>query len=133
MRLTALQDLREPLLLEQVYPAPLDGFDSISAPRRADVVVPDMVIIAHPSGPYLSIEDRFGTDPFHFELYAVPTGKSFAVPDPITIGFAVEFETPRFHLAGIFRQDQTDLSRGWLDNTRTLRAMFESSTSEQSC
>lgn len=124
MPFPAIKELRGPLLLEQLYPAPLDGFAEVAAPRRHDVLVPDQAL-SPVNIKAVDIEGRFGDAPFHFELFAVPHGMMFAPQGPSTIGFAVEFETPLFRAVGVFRQDDTDLQRGWLDRTRAILARIE--------
>jgi hypothetical protein len=70
------------------------------------------------------IEERFGDQPFHLELIAVPKTMLFSVPGPATLGFAIELDVPLYRLVGLFRQDDVDLQWGWLERTRSLRARF---------
>jgi hypothetical protein len=131
MPLPALKDLRGPLLLEQIYPSPLDEFIEIPQPRNRDVVVPDSARSPQNIHPR-EIEERFGDQPFHLELFAVPKTMLFSVHQPATVGFVIELEVPLYRLVGLFRQDDVDLQRGWLDRTRSLRARFEQNTPSQS-
>lgn len=118
--LPQLKDLRGPLMLEQLYPAPMEGFTEIPAPRSRDLMVPDSA--RSPTNiSARNIEDRFGDQPFHFELIAIPKGVMFAPTNPATIGFALEFDLPLFRVVGLFRQDDVDLQRGWLERTRSIR------------
>jgi hypothetical protein len=126
MPLPQLKDLRGPLILEQLYPAPLEGFTAIAAPRSRDLLVPDSA--RSPTNiSARNIEDRFGDQPFHFELIAVPKGMMFAPTKPATIGFALEFDVPLFRVVALFRQDDVDLQRGWLERTRSIRLRLENS------
>ena len=120
MPLPQLKDFRAPLMLEQLYPAPMEGFTEIPAPRSRDLLVPDSA--RSPTNiSARNIEDRFGDQPFHFELIAIPKGMMFTAPNPSAIGFALEFDVPLFRVVALFRQDDVDLQRGWLERTRSIR------------
>ncbi len=124
MPLPQLKDLRGPLMLEQLYPAPMDGFTEITTPRSRDLLVPDLA--RSPTNIRArNIEDRFGDQPFHFELIAIPKGMMFAPANPATIGFSLEFDVPLFRVVALFRQDDVDLQRGWLERTRSIRLRVE--------
>jgi hypothetical protein len=120
MPLPRLKDLRGPLILEQLYPAAIYGFTEITTPRSRDLLVPDSA--RSPTNIRArNIEDRFGDQPFHFELIAIPKGMMFAPANPATIGFSLEFDVPLFRVVALFHQDDVDLQRGWLERTRSIR------------
>ena len=126
MPFPALRDLQGPLLLEQIYPSPLEEFIAIERARSRDVIVPDGARSPQNIRPR-DIEERFGDRPFHLELFAIPKTMLFGPESPSTIGFAIELDVPLYRLVGLFRQDDADLERGWLDRTRSLRARFQQS------
>ena len=124
MPFPALNDLRGPLLLERIYPVPMNAFAEVERARSRDIVVPDMA--RSPQNIRVQeIDQRFGDLPFHFDLIAVPRGMTFTIPNPATVGFVTEFEVPLYRLFGLFCQDDVDLQRGWLENTRSIRSRFE--------
>lgn len=118
LRLNVQPSVSQDTLLQRIYPAPL-GILPISEPRPQDIVLPDRFEYRVRSG--IDVESVFGPDPFHVDVWQMPTEATEGIAAPTVVG-TCSIKAGQRQLVFAFVQDDVDRQRGWLPGgTRLLR------------